>query len=109
MTVVITWSPPSTNLSPYGIPIKSPPPRLSVAAGVAERASFRRKRPSGELQGPSGVSNALLELHGRSVAVYGRFRRPAISGPVNGGGKVGHVGGLIVGLRQPGGTFCRRP
>ena len=56
MTVVITWSPPSTNLSPYGIPIKSPPPRLSVAAGVAERASFRRKRPSGELQGPSGVS-----------------------------------------------------
>ena len=27
---------------------------------------------------------------------------------VNGGRKVGHVGGLIVGLRQRSGTFCRR-
>ena len=27
---------------------------------------------------------------------------------VNCGRKVGHVGGLIVGLRQPSGTFCRR-
>ena len=45
MTVVITWSPPSTNLSPYGIPIKSPPPRWSVATATAEGLSFRRGQP----------------------------------------------------------------
>ena len=28
---------------------------------------------------------------------------------VNGGGKVDHMGGSIVGLRHPSGTFCRRP
>ena len=27
---------------------------------------------------------------------------------VNGGRKVGQVGGLMFGLRQPSGTFCRR-
>ena len=28
---------------------------------------------------------------------------------VNGGGKVGHVGDLIVDSPSPSGTFCRRP
>ena len=45
MTGLITWSPPSTNLSPDGIPIKRPPPRWSVAAGVAGGLSFRRRQP----------------------------------------------------------------
>ena len=34
---------------------------------------------------------------------------PFLSTRVNGGGKVGHLGGLIVDSPSPSGTFCRRP
>ena len=55
-------------------------------------------------------SLAVATLKRVDLALQAFFRR--VKAGVNGGGKVGHVGGSIVGFQrnqQPSGTFCRRP
>ena len=52
-------------------------------------------------------SPAVATLKGEDLALQAFFRR--VKAGVNGGGKVGHVGGLIVDSPSPSGTFCRHP
>ena len=52
-------------------------------------------------------SLAVATLKRVDLALQAFFRR--VKAGVNGGGKVGHVGDLIVDSPSPSGTFCRRP
>ena len=52
-------------------------------------------------------SLAVATLKRVDLALQAFFRR--VKAGVNGGGKVGHVGGLIVDSPSPSGTFCRHP
>ena len=52
-------------------------------------------------------SLAVATLKRVDPALQAFFRR--VKAGVNGGGKVGHVGGLIVDSPSPSGTFCRHP
>ena len=52
-------------------------------------------------------SPAVATLKRVELASQAFFRR--VKAGVNGGGKVGHVGGSIVDSPSPSGTFCRHP
>ena len=83
------------------LPVRIEPQRfdLSLPGLPTGPTAFPRLAPT------AGTSDGIVSQHVWSTSRG--FAAP--SGGVKGGGKVGHVGGLIVDSPSPSGTFCRHP